>query len=151
MAHILDFLLCLYPLCPVVISILSYRSIPVPHFAYTIYIDFVFVCLFLSLLSPTHAKRSGGYGNAGRPSVLPSEMCCKRSEIFICWPIDFKPTHKSIILGISSLTSKLGKIRKQIVRMAAIFKMSAKTHQNFKVLQFQRKLIFRRFSTWGMW
>ena len=30
--------------------------------------------------------------------------------------------------------------------MAAICKMSAKTHQNFKVLlQFQRKLIFRRF------
>jgi hypothetical protein len=37
---------------------------------------------------------------------------------------------------------KLGKIRKIIVRMVAIFKMSAKTHQNFKVLQFQRKLIF---------
>jgi hypothetical protein len=55
--------------------------------------------------------------------------------------------HTSIILGISSLSSKLGKI----VRMAAIFKMSAKTHQNFKVLQFQRKLIFRRFSTRGMW
>ena len=53
----------------------------------------------------------------------------------------------SIILGISSLSSKLGKIRKKIVRMTAIFKMSAKTHQNFKVLQFQRKLIFRGFST----
>jgi hypothetical protein len=38
--------------------------------------------------------------------------------------------HTSIILGISSLSSKLGKI----VRMTAIFKMSAKTHQNFKVL-----------------
>ena len=50
--------------------------------------------------------------------------------------------HTSIILGTSSLSSKLGKIRKKIVRMAAIFKMSAKTHQNFKVLQFQRKLIF---------
>jgi hypothetical protein len=48
-------------------------------------------------------------------------------------------------------SSKLGKIQKKIVRMVAIFKMSAKTHQNFKVLQFQRKLIFRRFSTWGMW
>jgi hypothetical protein len=35
----------------------------------------------------------------------------------------------------------------KIVRMAAIFKMSAKTHQNFKVLQYQRKLIFKRFST----
>jgi hypothetical protein len=50
-----------------------------------------------------------------------------------------------IILGISSLSSKLGKIRKQIVRMVAIFKMSAKTHQNFKVLQFQRKLILEDF------
>ena len=45
--------------------------------------------------------------------------------------------YTSIILGISSLSSKLGKI----------FKMSAETHQNFKVLQFQRKLIFRRFLT----
>jgi hypothetical protein len=55
--------------------------------------------------------------------------------------------HTSIILGISSLSSKLGKIRKKIVRMVAIFKMSAKTHQNLRVLQFQRKLIFTRFST----
>ena len=39
----------------------------------------------------------------------------------------------------------MGKIRKQIVRMVAIFKMSAKTHQNFKVLQFQRKLILEDF------
>ena len=29
--------------------------------------------------------------------------------------------------------------------MVAIFKMSAKTHQNFKVLQFQRKLILEDF------
>ena len=58
--------------------------------------------------------------------------------------------HTSIILGISSLNSKLGKIRKKIVRMAAIFKVSANPHQNFKVLQFQRRLIFRRFLTWGM-
>jgi hypothetical protein len=29
------------------------------------------------------------------------------------------------------------KIQKKIVRMVTIFKMSAKTHQNFKVLQFQ--------------
>ena len=53
--------------------------------------------------------------------------------------------YTSIILGISSLSSKLGKIRKKNVRMAAIFMMSAKTHQNFKVLLFQRILIFRRF------
>ena len=32
--------------------------------------------------------------------------------------------HTSIILGISSLSSKLGKIKKTIVRMVAIFKMS---------------------------
>ena len=37
------------------------------------------------LLSPVPAKHSGGYGNAGRPS----EICCKRFKIFICWPIDF--------------------------------------------------------------
>ena len=36
---------------------------------------------------------------------------------------------------------EFGQNSKQIVRMVAIFKMSAKTHQNFKVLQFQRKLI----------
>ena len=53
--------------------------------------------------------------------------------------------YTSIILGISSWSSKLGKIRKKNVRMAAIFMMSAKTHQNFKVLLFQRILIFRRF------
>ena len=53
--------------------------------------------------------------------------------------------YTSIILGISSLSSKLGKIRKKNVRMAAIFIMSAKTHQHFKVLLFQRILIFRRF------
>ena len=47
-------------------------------------------------------------------------------------------THKHI-LGISSLSSKIGH---KIVRMVAIFKMSAKAHKNFKVLQFQRKLIF---------
>ena len=34
-------------------------------------------------------------------------------KIFICWPIDFK-LHTSIILGISSLSSKLDKIRKKM-------------------------------------
>jgi uncharacterized membrane protein YczE len=53
----------------------------------------------------------------------------------------------AMAVGISSLRSKWGK---QIVRMTAIFKGSAKTHKNFKVLQFQRKLIFRRFSACGM-
>jgi hypothetical protein len=41
--------------------------------------------------------------------VRPSEICCKRSTIFICWPIDFKLTHKHYIRD--SLSSKLGKIR----------------------------------------
>ena len=94
-------------------------------------------------------KAKRGYGNAGhpsvslivRPSVRPSEICCKRSKIFICWPIDFKLIHKHYSSNLYSLSSKLGKI----VRMVAMFKMSAKTHQNFKVLQFKRKLIFRRF------
>jgi hypothetical protein len=35
-------------------------------------------------LSPAPAKRSGGYGNAGCPSVSTSEICCKRSKNFIC-------------------------------------------------------------------
>jgi hypothetical protein len=56
---------------------------------------------------------------------------------FICWPIDFKLTHKHYIRNLK-LKFENGQ------------KMSAKTHQNFKVLQFQRKLIFRRFSTWGI-
>jgi hypothetical protein len=52
-----------------------------------------------------------------RPLIRPSEICCKRSKF------------------------EIGQNSKKI---AAIFKMSAKTHQ---MLQFQRKLIFRRFST----
>jgi hypothetical protein len=48
------------------------------------------------LLSPAPAKRSGGYGNAGRPS----EICCKHSKIFICGPIDFKLTHKHYIRNL---------------------------------------------------
>jgi hypothetical protein len=45
------------------------------------------------------------------------------------------------------LKNEIGQNSKNIVIMAAIFKMFAKAHQHFKVLQFQRKLIFRRFST----
>jgi hypothetical protein len=48
--------------------------------------------------------------------------------------------HTSIILGISSLSSKLDKIRKEIVRMVAIFKMSAETHQNFQSASISTKI-----------
>jgi hypothetical protein len=34
------------------------------------------------------------------PSVWPSEICCKHSKIFICWPIDFKLTHKHYIRNL---------------------------------------------------
>ena len=34
------------------------------------------------------------------PLVCPSEICCKRSKIFICWPIDFKLTHKHYIKNL---------------------------------------------------
>jgi hypothetical protein len=81
-------------------------------------------------LSPAPAKRSGGYGNAGRPSVRPRYVVSALRFLFVDQLIS--SLHTSIILGISSISSKLGKIRKKIVRMAAIFKMSAKTHQHFK-------------------
>ena len=104
-------------------------------------------------LSPAPSRRSGGYGNAGRssvsPPVRPRYVVSALRFLFVDQLIS--NLHTSIMLGIASLSLKLGKIRKQFVRMAAIFKMSAKIHQHFKVLQFQRKLIFRRFSTWGMW
>jgi hypothetical protein len=48
--------------------------------------------------------------------------------------------HTSIILGISSLSSKLDKIRTKIVRMVAIFKMSAETHQNFQSATISTKI-----------
>ena len=91
------------------------------------------------------AKRR--YGNPGhpsvslfvRPSVRPRYVVSALKNLFVDQLISI--LHTSIIVVISSLSSKLGKI----VRMMSIFKMSAKTHQNFKVLQFQRKLIFRRF------
>ena len=71
--------------------------------------------------------------------------------------------HTSIILGISSFSSKLGKVRyledfrseecdsdkcnlKMVAILAAIFNMVAKTHKKFRsapMLQLQRKLIFR--------
>jgi hypothetical protein len=98
---------------------------------------------FPCFLSSAPAKRSGGYGNTGRLFVSPSVRPRYVDQLI-------SNLHTSIILGISSLNSKLGKIRKKIVRRAAIFKVSANPHQNFKVLQFQRRLIFRRFLTWGM-
>ena len=71
--------------------------------------------------------------------------------------------HTSIILGISSLSSKLDKVRyledfrseecdsdkcnlKMVAILAAIFNMVAKTRKKkFEVLQLQRKLMFRGF------
>jgi len=35
-----------------------------------------------------------------RPLVCLSEICCKRSKIFICWQIDFKLTHKHYIRNL---------------------------------------------------
>jgi hypothetical protein len=32
--------------------------------------------------------------------VRPSEICCKHSKIFVCWPIDFKLTHKHYIRNL---------------------------------------------------
>jgi hypothetical protein len=89
---------------------------------------------YLSYCPPPPQSRAGDMEMLGIcPLVCPSEICCK------CFKIVFvdqmiSNLHTSIILGISSLSSKLGKI-----------KMSAKTRKNFKVLLFQRKLIFRRF------
>ena len=90
-------------------------------------------------------EMSGVRPSVCRPLVRPRYVLSALRFLFVDQLIS--NLHTSIILGISSLSSKLGKIRKKNVRMAAISKMSAKTHQNFKVLQFQRKLIFRRFST----
>jgi hypothetical protein len=88
-------------------------------------------------------KAKRGYGNAGHPSVSlsvrPRYVVSALRFLFVDQLIS--NLHTSIVVVISSLSSKFGKI----VRMVAIFKMSAKTHQHFKVLQFQRKLIFRRF------
>jgi hypothetical protein len=99
------------------------------------------------------------YGNAGHPSVRPRYVVSALRFLFVDQLI--LNLHTSIILGISSLSLKSDKIRKKLWHShhffrwpffsVAIFKMSVKRHQNFKVLQFQRKLIFRRFSTWGMW
>ena len=72
-----------------------------------------------------------------RPLVRPRYVVSALRFLFVDQLIS--NLHTSIILGISSLSSKLDKI----------FKMSAKTHQNFKVLQFQRKLIFRNGGHFG--
>ena len=114
--------------------------------------QFVAVSVYgVTFLSQASAKRNGDMEMPGvrlfvRYSVSPS--ICSRyavSALKILF-VDqlISNLHTSIILGISSLSSKLGKIRKN-VRLAAIFKMSDKTHQHFKVLLFERKLIFRRF------
>jgi hypothetical protein len=58
------------------------------------------------------------------PSVCPRYVVSTLRFLFVDQLIS--NLHTSIILGISSLSVKLGR-------------MSAKTHQNFKVLQFQGK------------
>ena len=62
------------------------------------------------LLSPAPAKRSGGYGNTGRPSVHPRYVVNTLRFLFVDQFIS--NLHTSIILGISSISSKLGKISK---------------------------------------
>ena len=83
----------------------------------------IFIFCFLS---PAPAKR--GIWKC-RQSVRPRYVVSALRFLFVDQLIS--NLHTSIILGISSLSSKLGKIRNKIVGMAAIFKMSAKTHQNF--------------------
>ena len=57
-----------------------------------------------------------------RPLVCPRYVVSSLRFLFVNQLIS--NLHTSIILGISSLSSKLGKIKKTIVRMVAIFKMS---------------------------
>ena len=100
------------------------------------------------------AKRSGGYGNVGRPS----EICCKHSRFLFVDQL-ISNLHTSIILGISSLSSKLGKVRyledfrsgecdsdkcnlKMVANLAAIFNtcMVAKTHKKFRSAPITKKI-----------
>ena len=67
-------------------------------------------------LSPVPAKQSGGYGNVGRlfvrSSVRPRYVVSALRFVFVNQMIS--NLHTSIILGISSLSSKLGKIWKKL-------------------------------------
>ena len=109
---------------------------------------------FFDLLSPAPARRSGGYRNAWRQcicqSVRPRYIVSALRFLFVDQFIS--NLHTSIILGISSLSSKLGKCDLKMATimaaMAAIFNMVAKTQFFFRsasMLQLQRKLIFRFF------
>jgi len=66
----------------------------------------------LRFLSPAPQKWSGRYGNAGRPSVRPRYVVSALRFLFVDQLIS--NLHTNIILGISSLSSKLGKIRKKL-------------------------------------
>ena len=123
----------------------------------------MFLNIFLS-----SAKRSGGYANAGHRSVRPRYVASALRFLFVDQLIS--NLHTSIILGISSLSLKLGKISKCYnfnenlyledfrpeecdLKMAAIwwpfwqlFSIWSPKHiNNFEMLQLQRKLIFRGF------
>ena len=112
------------------------------------------------LLSPAPTKWSGGYGNAGCPSVRLRYVVSALRFLFVDQLIS--NLHTGIILEISSLSSKLGKIRYLedfrpeecdlkmaaiAAIMAAIFNMVAKTLKKLSapMLQLQRKLIFKDF------
>ena len=106
-------------------------------------------------MSLAPAKRSGGYGNAGRPSVIPLVRPRYVVGVLRFLFVDqlISNLHTGIILGISSLGSKLGKIRPEecnsdtcdlkmatiaaimVAILAVLFNMVAKTHTNFEVLQ----------------
>ena len=58
-------------------------------------------------MSPAPAKRNGGYGNVGRPRYVVSAL----RFLFVDQLIS--NLHTSIILGISNLSSKFGKIRER--------------------------------------
>ena len=117
------------------------------------------------LLSPAPTKWSGGYGNAGCPSIRLRYVVSALRFLFVDQLIS--NLHTGIILEISSLSSKLGKIRYLedfrpeecdsdkcdlkmaaiAAIMAAIFNMVAKTLKKLSapMLQLQRKLIFKAF------
>ena len=111
---------------------------------------------------PPLQSGAGGYGNAGRPSVRPRYVVSALRFLFVDQLIS--NLHTSIILGISSLNSKLGNENLYLedfrpeecdgdkcdlmAAIAAIFNMVAKRPKQFRsapMLQLQRKLIFRGF------
>ena len=76
-----------------------------------------------------------GAGDMEMPGVSPSEICLSAVRFLFVDQL-ISNLHTRIVLEISSLSSKLGKILR-----------CPPKHIKISVLQFQRKLIFRRFST----